>query len=189
MRHPISRIAALTLAASLAGGVLFAAPASAAPAQAPVQAPASAVKTADEPYSSFKVSISAPKKVRAGGKITYTVKAVNGGPHLADTFYMGGALPKNSKITAIYGPKGSECDVYDDGFWCWYPRAIKVGEQATLRITVKLTNRARGTAEAILGVDAYDLPNGAENLSRDEYERLGIKSWYFVKKAKTKIVR
>ncbi|GAA2880737.1 hypothetical protein GCM10010517_43410 [Streptosporangium fragile] len=184
MRHPISKIAALALVAPLAGGMLFTAPASAAPAQAP----ASAAATADEPYSAFKVSVSAPKKVRAGGKITYTIKAVNEGPHLADTFYMGGLVPKGSKITAIHAPKGTVCDNYSDGFWCWTPDALKVGQYEAIQVTVKLGKKSGRTAEAILGVDTYDVPNGAENLSRDEYERMGIKGWYFVKKVKTRIV-
>ncbi|MER5628611.1 hypothetical protein ABT061_47120 [Streptosporangium sp. NPDC002544] len=184
MRHPISKIAALALVAPLAGGLLFATPASAAPAQVPA-----AVKTAAEPFSSFTVSVSAPKKAKAGGKVTYKIKAVNKGPYVADYFFMGGLLPKGSKVTAIYGPKGTECDTYEDGFWCWTPYALEIDDYETIAITVKLGKKSGRTAEAILGVDSYDIPTGAENLSRDELERLGTKNWFFVKKVKTGIVR
>ncbi|MEU8383858.1 hypothetical protein [Streptosporangium sp. NPDC048865] len=180
MRHPISKIVAFALVAPLAGGMLLAAPASA-------QAPAAAVKA--EPYSTFAVTVSAPKKVKANGKITYRIKAVNKGPHQADFFYMGGLLPKGSKATAVFGPKGTTCDTYDDGFWCWGPDIIEVGDHETMAITVKLGKKSGRTAQAILGVDSYDIPTGAENLSRDELERMGIKSWYFVKKVKTSVTR
>ncbi|WP_440067860.1 hypothetical protein [Streptosporangium sp. OZ121] len=183
MRHPISKIAAIALVTPLAGGMLLAAPSSAASAQAP----AAAVKA--EPYSTFAVTVSAPKKVKAGGKITYKIKAVNKGPHPADYFFMGGLLPKGSKVTAIYAPKNTQCDNYDDGLWCWNPKVVKVGEYEAMAITVKLGKKSGRTAQAILGVDAYDVPTGAETLSRDELERMGIKSWYFVKKVKTSVAR
>lgn len=102
---------------------------------------------------------------------------------------MGGLLPKHSKITSVSAAKGTECDNYQDGFWCWTPYAVDVDEYETMKITVKLGKKSGRTAEAILGVDSYDVPTGAETLSRDELERLGTKSWYFVKKVKTKIVR
>ncbi|MET8047475.1 hypothetical protein ABZU75_07710 [Streptosporangium sp. NPDC005286] len=184
MRHPISKIAALALVAPLAGGMLLTAPASAAPAQVPAT-----VKAAAEPFASFAVTVSAPKKVKAGGKITYKIKGVNKGPYVADAFYMGGLLPKHSKVTAIYAPKGTECGTYEDGFWCFTPYALEIDDYETIAITVKLGKKSGRTAEAILGVDSYDLQTGAEDLSRDELERLGTKGWYFAKKVKTKIVR
>ncbi|MGW0590704.1 hypothetical protein [Streptosporangium sp. NPDC002607] len=183
MRHPISKIAALALVAPLAGGMLFATPASAAPAQVPA-----AVKAAAEPFSSFTVSVSAPKKVKAGGKVTYKIKAVNKGPYAADAFYMGGLLPKHSKVTAISAPRGTECDNFKDGFWCFTPYALEIDDYEIITITVKLGKKSGRTAEAILGVDTYDLQTGAEDLSREELERLGTKGWYFVKKVKTRIV-
>ncbi|WP_329426596.1 DUF11 domain-containing protein [Streptosporangium sp. NBC_01495] len=183
MRHPISKIIALALVTPLAGGMFLAAPASAASAQAP----AAAVKA--EPYSTFAVTVSAPKKVKANGKITYKIKAVNKGPYEADLLYFGGQLPKGSKLTAVGGPKGTECDSYEDGFWCWVPHIVKVGDYETMAITVKLGKKSGRTAEAVLGVDSYDVPTGADTLSRDELERMGLKHWYFVKKVKTQIAR
>ncbi|GIH80402.1 DUF11 domain-containing protein [Planobispora longispora] len=184
MRHPISKITALALAVPLAGSLLFAPAASAAPVQA-----GAAVTAADEPYSSFKVQVSAPKKVRAGGKISYTITATNLGPHLADSYWIGGVPPKNSTISAVYGPEGTECDWYEDGYWCIVPEALEVDDRTAIKVVVKLSKKAKGTATGYWGVDSVDLPNGAENLSRDEFERIGVKSWYFVKKIKTKIVR
>ncbi|MER5645165.1 hypothetical protein [Streptosporangium sp. NPDC002524] len=183
MRHPISKIVAIALVTPLAGGMLLAAPSSAASAQAP----AAVVKA--EPYSTFAITVSAPKKVKANGKITYKIKAVNKGPHQADYFFTGGLLPKGSKVLKVAGPKGTTCDSYEDGLWCWNPNVVEVDEYETLAITVKLGKKSGRTAQAILGVDSYDVPTGAENLSRDELERMGIKSWYFVKKVKTSIVR
>ncbi|GIM99805.1 hypothetical protein [Planomonospora venezuelensis] len=185
MRHPIAKIAALALVAPLAGSVLFAPAASAAPSKAP----AAAVKKADDPYSSFDVRVSAPKKVRAGGKISYTIQATNVGPHLADSYWIGGVPPKGSKITAIYGPEGTRCAWFDDGYWCIVPQALEVDDRTAIRVVVKLSKKARGTATGYWGVDSVDLPTGAENLDRDEFKRMGIKSWYFLKKVKTKIVR
>ncbi|MGJ6965075.1 hypothetical protein ACSDR0_24505 [Streptosporangium sp. G11] len=182
MRHPISKIAALALVTPLVGGMLFTAPASAASAQAPA-----AVQ--DEPYSTFAVTVSAPKKVKANGKITYKIKAVNKGPHPADYFFIGGLLPKGAKLTSVAGPKGTQCDNYEDGLWCWGPNVVEVGDYEAMALTVKLGKKSGRTAEAILGVDSFDVPTGAETLSRDELERMGLKHWYFVKKVKTKIVR
>ncbi|MEV8636102.1 hypothetical protein AB0395_31055 [Streptosporangium sp. NPDC051023] len=185
MRHPIAKIASLALVAPLAGTMLLAAPASAAPAKAP----AGVVKKADDPYSSFAITVVAPKQVKAGGKITYRIKATNKGPYLADSYWIGGVLPKGSKLTRVYADKGTECGVYDDGFWCITPNALEINDYDTLDLVVKLDRKTRGTATATLGVDTVDLPQGAETLNRDEFERMGIKSWYFVKKVKTKIVR
>ncbi|MEV7009582.1 hypothetical protein [Streptosporangium sp. NPDC051022] len=185
MLHPISRIAALALVAPLAGTMLLAAPASAASAKAPT----GVVTKADDPFSSFTINLSAPKRVKAGGKITYIIKATNKGPYLADSFWTGGVLPKGSKLTKVYAPKGSECGLYDDGFWCLTPRALQIGDSESISVVVQLSKKTRGTATAYLGVDTVDLPTGAETLNRDELERLGIKHWYFVKKAKTGIVR
>ncbi|MDP9863574.1 MULTISPECIES: hypothetical protein [Streptosporangium] len=185
MRHPIHKIAALALAIPLAGTTLLATPASA----APTKAPAAAVQKADDPYSSFDVKISAPSKARAGATITYSIKATNTGPYEATSYYLGGVLPKGSKVVRVGAPKGTECDWYEDGFWCWTPYALEVGEYDSIKIMVKLGKKSKGTAEAVLGVDTYDEPTGADNLSRDEYERMGIKSWYFVKKVKTRITR
>lgn len=185
MRYPISKIAALALVTPLAGTMLLATPASADPAGTT----AGVVKKADDPFSSFDVKVSAPKRVRAGGKITYRIKATNKGPHLADSFWTGGVLPKGSKLSAVYAPKGTRCGSYEDGFWCFTPNALEIDEYESIEVVVKLSRKARGTATALLGVDTVDLPTGAEDLNRDEFKRMGIKHWYFVKKVKTRIVR
>jgi uncharacterized repeat protein (TIGR01451 family) len=185
MRHPISKIAALALIAPLAGTMALAIPASA----ASTKATAGVVKTADAPLSSFTVTVSAPKKVKVNGKITYTIKAINRGPYEADSFYLGGVLPKGSKVTSVSAPKGTECDTYDNGYWCYMPWVLDVNYYETIKITVKLGKKSGRTAEASLGVETYDSPTGSENLSREELDRLGLKHWNFMKKVKTAITR
>jgi uncharacterized repeat protein (TIGR01451 family) len=186
MRHPIAKIATLALVAPLAGATfLSAAPASA----APVAVKAAATK-ADDPWSVFKVAVAAPKKVRAGGKITYTILATNKGPESADVFFMGGKLPKNISGKVSYvGPKGTKCKFYVDGFWCWTPYILEKDDYEVLKIQVKLKKNARGVAVAKLGALSADIPRGAENLDRERLKELGIKSYYWWKTVKTKIVR
>ncbi|MCW2881345.1 MAG: hypothetical protein JWQ95_5445 [Sphaerisporangium sp.] len=191
MRHPLARIATTAVAAPLAGALLFAAtPASAAPAKTSATTTVTATKAAAEPDSSFSVKITAPKKVKAGGTITYRISAVNTGPWEANAYYLGGKLPKGI-VDKVYfrGDKGTECGFFPDGFWCLPPYTVEKGEKAFLTIEVKLKKSTKGSAVAKLGVDTYDYPQGAEDLNRDEFERLGIKGWYFLKSVKTKIVR
>jgi uncharacterized repeat protein (TIGR01451 family) len=192
MPRSIHRIATLTLVAPLAGAMLLgAAPATAATtttAAAPAQA---TIVKADDPFSVFQVKVKAPAKVRAGGKITYSITAKNTGPHQADYYFLGGKLPKGTVDRLYYGGiKGAECAWDDSGFWCWSPKVLEVGDSARLNIQVKLKKTTKGTATARLGVIAYDVPTGAENLSKEELDRIGgVQGWLFDKKVKTKIVR
>ncbi|MEW9527635.1 hypothetical protein [Microbispora sp. NPDC049125] len=186
MRHPISKIAGIALVAPLAGATFLATtPASAAPASASV-----ATATAGQPYSKFYVVAKGPKKVKAGSKITYGIGAVNTGPYLADTFFVGGKLPKGIEKKVTYsGPKGTECDFYPDGFWCFVPYALDVKDSMGFSITVKLKKSTRGIAVARLGINQWDVPNGAEDLNRKAWDNLGVKDWYFLKTVKTRIVK
>lgn len=90
----------------------------------------------DRPWSAFKVSVKAPKRVRNGSEFMYEVKVTNRGPQKADYFYVGGTLlPKGISRTVYYkGPKGTDCDFYTDGFWCVTPRPRqgRVGDGAHL---------------------------------------------------------
>ncbi|MEU8268773.1 hypothetical protein AB0B89_16570 [Sphaerisporangium sp. NPDC049002] len=189
MRHPLAKIATTVVTVPLAGALLFGvAPASAAPATS-AAAKTTTVKTADDPYSAFSVKVTATKKVRRGGTITYRIKGLNKGPWLADAFYLGGILPKGIRGTIYYdGPKGTTCDFFPDGFWCWPPYALEKGEDSWLTISFKLKKSVKGTVKADLGVNTWDWPTGAEDLSREELKRMGIKSWYFTKKVKTTVV-
>ncbi|MFF3440790.1 hypothetical protein [Streptosporangium sp. NPDC002721] len=163
-------------------------PLSAAPAGAPAAAPSGARQ--DRPWSAFKVSVKAPKRVRNGREFMYEVKVTNRGPSKADYFYVGGTvLPKGINDTVYYkGPKGTDCDFYKDGFWCVTPWILDKGESETVRIWVKLKKRTRGTAVARLGADTWNVPTGGGDLSRSEWKRLAFPNWYYLKTVKTKIV-
>ncbi|WP_248962352.1 hypothetical protein [Sphaerisporangium perillae] len=190
MRHPYGKIATTVVTAPLAAALLFAAtPASAAaPASGAVTNSVTSVKTTDDPYSSFSVTVTGTKKIKRGGTITYHIKGLNKGPWTADDFYLGGVLPKGVSGTVYYdGPKGVKCDFFPDGFWCWPPYVLEKGEDSWLTIQVKLKKSVKGSVTAKLGVNSWDWPTGSEDLSRDELKRLGINSWYYTKKVKTKI--
>ncbi|MBG0827284.1 hypothetical protein HS041_05855 [Planomonospora sp. ID67723] len=144
----------------------------------------------DKPWSSFKVSVKAPKRVRNGQEFMYEIKVTNLGPQKADYFYVGGTgLPRGINDTVYYkGPKGTECDFYEDGFWCVTPWILDEGESETVKVWVKLKKRTKGTAVARLGVDTWNVPSGGENLDRSEWKRLAFPHWYITKTVKTKIV-
>jgi hypothetical protein len=186
MRRSIVKIASLALLTPLAGATLFATtPAAAAPATAPAAA------GADEPFSVFKVTVAARKKVKAGGQILYSIRARNTGPHLADAYFIGGRLPKGIVDKVHYsGPKGTKCEWDRTGFWCWGDWTLEVGETDWLKIQVKLKKKTKGVAVAKLGAISYDVPTGAEGLSKEELDRIGgIKGWIFTKTAKSRIIR
>ncbi|GGK98890.1 hypothetical protein Sme01_60060 [Sphaerisporangium melleum] len=188
MRHSFGRLATTLVTAPLAGALLFTAtPASAAPA-AGTATESAATTAADKPYSSFAVTVTGPKKVKRGGTLVYRIKAVNKGPYTADSYYLGGLLPKGRTGTVYYdAPKGTECDFYPDGFWCWSPYELEEGESDWLTIEVKLKKSVKGSVSAKLGVNTFDLPTGAEDLNRSELARLDVKDWYFTKTVKTKV--
>ncbi|GII63107.1 hypothetical protein Skr01_31920 [Sphaerisporangium krabiense] len=191
MRHPLAKIAATAVAVPLAGALMFAAlPASAATSAKSGTVTATAKAAGEDPYSAFSVTVTGPKKAKRGGEITYRIKGVNNGPWTADDYYLGGTLPKNLRGPVYYdGPKGTKCGFFPDGFWCWPPYALEKGESTWLTITVRLKKGATGTATAKLGVNTWNWPTGAEDLSRDELRRIGVKGWYFTKPVKTKIAR
>ncbi|GGQ11049.1 hypothetical protein [Streptosporangium pseudovulgare] len=197
MLHPISKIATLAVAAPLAGAMLFAAPATAAstsPAAASTASAASASKKADDPFSVFAVKGSASKKVRPGGKITYSLKATNTGPYesKAGEYYIVVGAPKGVDIAgkwSYYGPKKSACVSEDQFAFCAVDKTMKVGDSVSFTFEMKVKKSAKGTLKTSLGVLAFDVPNGAENLSREELERLGVKSWLYGKRYSTHVVR
>ncbi|MGW0062892.1 hypothetical protein ACWDTT_23540 [Streptosporangium sandarakinum] len=197
MLHPISKIATLAVAAPLAGAMLFAAPATAAsasPAAASTATAASAVKKADDPFSVFTVKGAAPKKVRPGGKITYSLKATNTGPYesKAGEYYVVVYAPKGVDVGgkwSYYGPKKSQCVSDGPIAVCAIDKTMKVGDSVSFTFKMNVKKNAKGTLKSTLGVLAYDVPNGAENLSREELERLGVKSWLYGKQYSTRVVR
>ncbi|PZG18854.1 hypothetical protein C1I98_38220 [Spongiactinospora gelatinilytica] len=213
MRHPMARMATAALAVPLAGAMLFTAGPALADSFTPSDdlvplrtgnstntatalkaarvAETAAATAADKPYSSFKVALAATKKAKAGGTITYSIKATNVGPHTADAYFIGGRLPKgiSGKVT-YWAPDGTKCDWDDTGFWCWGDWVLKVGETDSLKLQFKLKKSVKGTASGKLGVLSYDVPHGAEDLSKEELDRIGgIKGWDFTRTVKTKIVR
>ncbi|MFF0310886.1 hypothetical protein ACFYSC_25950 [Streptosporangium sp. NPDC004379] len=197
MRHPISKIVTLAVAGPLAGAMLFAAPATAATAASTAPAAASTVsvaKQADDPFSVFAVKGSASAKVRPGGKITYTLKATNTGPYesKAGEYYIVVGAPKGVDVTgkwSYYGPKKSACASEDQFAFCAVDKTMKVGDSVSFTFEMKVKKSAKGTMKTTLGVLAFDVPNGAENLSREELERLGVKSWLYGKRHSTRVVR
>jgi hypothetical protein len=191
MRKSFAKIATTMLATPVIGALLLAgAPASAATSSAPAAVPAAATAAKADAYNNFVVSVKYPRKVRKGGTITYTIRALNRGPHDADYYWLGGKLPKGIKGTVYYtGVKGTKCDFYTDGFWCWGPNILEVDEQDFLVIKVKLKPRTKGTAVARLGAYSADVPTGAETLNKELLKKLGIKTHYWWKTVKTRIVR
>ncbi|WP_084955926.1 DUF11 domain-containing protein [Thermoactinospora rubra] len=174
---------------ALVGAALAAAPvALAAPAAATPQTTQTAAVVA-KPFSNFKISVKATKATKRGGKITYRIRATNKGPYEADYYWIGGILPTGVKNRLYWwGPKGTKCEWERRQFWCWGPYALEVGKTDWLDIQVTLEKGTKGTATAKLGVIAYDMPTGADQLSMDELERIGIDGWQWLKTAKTKIV-
>jgi hypothetical protein len=190
MRHPIAKIAALALVAPLAGTMLLAGTALAAPTKAPV----TAVQKADDPFSTFTIQASASKTVRPGKKIAYTIKATNAGPYISDAgaYYIAAEVPKGVVLSGKWtyrGPDESECISDGQLLVCIVDKDLKVKESVSFKFEFKVAKTAKGTLKSYLGVLAYDVPTGAENLSRDELERLGVKSWFFGKEHRTSVAR
>ncbi|GAA5074662.1 hypothetical protein HNP84_007421 [Thermocatellispora tengchongensis] len=162
----------------------------AAPNAAPKTAPKTAGATLDDPYSKFQVSLSYTKRTKRGGKITYSIRAKNLGPHYADYYWIGGQVPKGVKPTLYWdGPKGTKCSWEGQWFWCWGPYVLYKGQTDWLKFQVTLKKNTKGTAVAKLGILAYDVPTGATGLSEEELDRIGgVQGWRFLKTAKTAIV-
>ncbi|WP_188188653.1 hypothetical protein [Nonomuraea sp. SYSU D8015] len=175
------------LAGGLAVGALAAPGQATAATTATTVAPAATARLA--PYSSFEVSVKHTKRTKRGGKITYYVKAKNLGPHYADYYWIGGEVPKGVVPTLRWGgPKGTKCTWEDRWFWCWSPLRLEKGETDWLNFQVTLKKGTTGAATARLGVMSFDVDQGMENLSEEEFERLGVKGYHWLKKVKTTIV-
>jgi hypothetical protein len=186
MHLKLARLTGLALVAPLVGAT-FLAPA--APAAARPATVKSTVTKAEDPWSAFQVLAKAPKWVKKGGKIKYQIDVINKGPEPADTYYVGGKLPKGIDLKHVYywAPKGTDCSFYSDGFWCFIPIYLEVDDYASLDIQVKLKKTTHGTAVAKLGADSWNIPHGAEDLDRQRWKELNIKHFYYVKTLKTKI--
>lgn len=142
-----------------------------------------------KPYSSFKISLKHTKRTKRGGKITYYLKAKNLGPHYADYYWIGGEVPKGVVPTLRWGAaKGTKCTWEGRWFWCWGKYRLEKGATDWLNFQVTLKKGTKGIAKARLGIIAYDVPLGAENIDKEELERIGIKGYTWLKTAKTTIV-
>ncbi|MEV5494776.1 hypothetical protein AB0M50_05180 [Nonomuraea fuscirosea] len=188
MRNSVTKVASLGL---LAGVLLLpAVPAAANTTAAGTAAVSASVQ--DDPFNVFKVSVKAPKKAKAGGKVTYQVKALNTGPYIADAWFLGGQFPKGvdlKRVTYRSSVKKTQCFSEGRAFLCFAPKALKKGESVSFSFYTKLTKKAKGTQTAALGVISYDVQTGMENLSKEELDRLGIPAHGYLKTVKTKIVR
>jgi hypothetical protein len=176
MRNPLIKGAALAIAA---GALLLPA------------VPASAT-TAPEPFSSFDVTVKAPKTAKPGGKLNYTVTAVNEGPHYADAYLLGGEFPKGVDLRKVMfrsSVEDTECELDGRAIYCFVPAIVEKGEAISITFETKLTKAAKGTQTARLGVISYNVDQGMENMSKEELDRLGIPGYAFAKTVKTKVVR
>ncbi|MGP3917952.1 hypothetical protein [Nonomuraea sp. 10N515B] len=187
MRNSLPKAATLAL---LAGALLI--PAVPASATTTVTAAATATKAAD-PYSAFSVKVKAPKTVKAGGKIKYTIVATNKGPHYADSWFLGGQFPKGvdrNKVRFGTSVKGTQCFAEGDrAFFCFLPQVVEVGDSVAMVFEAPVKKSAKGTQTATLGVVSYNLDTGMEDMSKEELDRLGVPEFGFSKTVKTKIVR
>lgn len=187
------RIASFMLAAPVAGALVFSAvPVSAAPT-APVAAVAAA-KSAADPFSVFDVKLTATKKAKAGGKIRYTITAVNTGPHeaTAGTWFVGGLFPKGvdlRKVSYQTSVDDTACELIKRELFCVLPATVKKGQSIAMVFDARLTKKASGSQKAVLGVVSYNVETGMENLSKEELDRLGVPGFGYVKHATTKVVR
>lgn len=186
MRKPLATFLGVALTASLAPAAVAMPAFATSAAAAPLAAAPAAVK---KPYSNFKITISYDKRTKRGGKILYKVRATNLGPHTADYYWIGGQVPKGVVPKLRWGAsKGSKCTWEGRWFWCWGRYVLKKGKTDWLNFQVTMKKDTKGTAVAKLGVIAYDVPTGAENIDKEELERIGIDGWSWLKTAKTKIV-
>lgn len=185
MRRAVGMFLGLGLVAPLAP---LAAAAPAAAAVAPLAGPVMAAAKKD-PFSKFSVSVSYNKATKRGGKITYYIKAKNLGPYDADYFGIGGFVPKGVVPTLKWGgPKGTQCVWEGQVFLCMPRYQVPVGGTTWLNFQLTLKKNTKGSANAKLGVVAYDLPTGAENLDQEELARMGLKGHLYMKNTRTKIV-
>lgn len=189
MPNSLPKTAALAL---LAGALLIpAVPAAAAPVTAAPVAAKAAV--AADPYSAFDVKVKAPKVVKAGGNIKYTIVATNKGPHYADAWFLGGEFPKGVDVRSIrYETNHTKMRcalVSARAFYCPPTEVIEVGDSVAIVFYAKLKKSAMGTQKATLGVASYNVDQGMENMSKEELDRLGVPEFGFRKTVTTRVVR
>jgi uncharacterized repeat protein (TIGR01451 family) len=187
MRNSLPKAASLAL---LAGALLI----PAVPASATTTATtATTVTKAADPFSAFTVKVKAPKTVKAGGKIKYTIVATNKGPHYADAWFLGGEFPKGVDVNSVrYDTNHSKmrCELVSArAFWCPPTEVIEVGDSVVINFYAKVKKSAKGTQKATLGVVSYNVDQGMEDMSKEELDRLGIPEFGFLKSVKTKVVR
>lgn len=194
MRRPLGALLGFGLIAPLVplSPLAIASPAEAAvlSAPAPVTQVVPAAVVRKDPFSRFKVSVRYDKSTKRAGKITYYIKAKNLGPYAADYFGVGGQLPKGVKPTLRWGgPKGTQCVWQGQIFLCVPKYQVPVGGTTWLKFQLTLKSNTKGTAKGRVGVIAYDLPTGAENIDQEELARIGgLKGHLFMKPTTTKIV-
>ncbi|MET9338623.1 hypothetical protein [Nonomuraea sp. NPDC003804] len=189
MRRAIGMFIGLGLVAPLTPLAVAAPAAAAVTPPAGLAAAATTATAAKDPFSKFSVKVTYNKATKRGGKITYLIKAKNLGPYDADYFGIGGFVPKGVVPTLKWGgPKGTSCVWQDQVFLCVPKYQVPVGGTTWLNFQLTLKKTTKGTAAARLGVVAYDLPTGAENLDEEELARMGLKGHLFMKSTTTKIV-
>ncbi|MEV0381823.1 hypothetical protein [Nonomuraea sp. NPDC050643] len=175
----------------LAGALLL----PAVPASATTATTATAAKSAavmDDPFSVFKVTLKAPKTAKAGGRLNYTISAINTGPYYADRWFLGGEFPKGVDLKRIRfrtSIADTECFLEGRAFYCFANQVMEKGDSVTMIFETKLSKKAKGVQKATLGIITYDVDQGAENMSKEELDRLGFPVRGYAKTAKTKIVR
>jgi uncharacterized repeat protein (TIGR01451 family) len=185
MRNTLTKVASLAL---IAGALTI----PGAPASATTSTVAQTSTVLDEPFSVFDINLKASKTAKPGGTIHYKLVAGNVGPYDANAWFVGGQFPKGvdlKKISYSGAPKGTDCFLEGRALYCLVPYILKKGYQVTITFDAKLKKNAKGTQAAKLGVVSYDVQTGMEDMSKEEFERLGVPEHGYVKTAKTKIVR
>ncbi|WP_327586367.1 DUF11 domain-containing protein [Nonomuraea sp. NBC_00507] len=186
MRYSLPKAATLAL---LAGALLL----PAVPASAATTTTTTTTTKAADPYSAFAVKVSAPKTVKVGGKIKYTIVATNKGPHYADSWFLGGEFPKGidvKKVRYISNHSKMRCGLASARvFYCPATEVIEVGDSVSITFYATLKKSAKGTQTANVGIVTYNVDQGMEDMSKEELDRLGVPGFGFNKKVKTKVVR
>ncbi|WP_214409993.1 hypothetical protein [Sphaerisporangium fuscum] len=187
MRRPLSALAALTLAGSLAGASL-ALPAGAATAAA--GAPATAAHTAAaRPQSPLSTSVRWPRAVLRGGVITYSIKSTNKGEYPTDLAGIFGILPAGaSKVRVTGKSSGTYCATSGRELFCIY-KTLAPRQSTGLKVRVWLKKSTKGTAVGKFGHYSIDVPAGVDITNEVELQRLDIQNQVDYKAFRTRIVR
>ncbi|GII93648.1 DUF11 domain-containing protein [Sinosporangium siamense] len=184
MRRQFGTLIGIGLIAPLAVATMPVAAFAASPTRA-----VGATSSAKAPFSKFKVDLRWTKATKRGGKLTYAIRATNLGPHTADYFWIGGYVP-NGVVPTLYweAAKGTTCTWEGRLFWCFTPNVLAKGQSEWLNFRVTMKKGTKGTAVAKLGVVAFDVPQGAHTLSKEEIKDLNLKGHYYLKTAKSTII-